>query len=244
MKKLLLLLILLISQLINGQSYFNEIKNFVSQLEIADSLKHKLKNNDFKELEILDVFYELKRKIDFEYSQHRILILHFSGGDLQLDLLSKDDKIIIGWISTLDSNDEYLKIEYFKSDEAILEYLNKHNKFYDTDYDITDFREQLLAKYTVGYGCGIAGDHIPKEVKKAERWYKLRRKKKLRKYLTSINPEKQTLGAIGILKFNRQNEFEKKIINHLKNRNSMINSCSGCIYGIEKSFQEIIEHYE
>jgi len=73
---------------------------------------------------------------------------------------------------------------------------------------------------------------------------KRKNRKELNKYLTSFSPELQTLGTIGLLKIGKITAEEKHFIDHLKNRNSVIFSCSGCLYGIGETFNERIEYYE
>ena len=108
----------------------------------------------------------------------------------------------------------------------------------------SDFEEQILAEYTVGFGCGIVGMDVSNESKKALRFAKNNNRKALKKYLTSFSPELQTLGTIGLFKISKLSNEQKRIIGHLKNRNSVIFSCSGCLYGIGETYNERIEYYE
>lgn len=243
MKNLFLIFIIIAVQPIKGQNYFNDLKHFVEKIEKTDSINEKIKNNDYNDLDILEVYTVLNRKIDFDYNQHRLEILHTSGWHLQLDFISKNGEIELGWISQYDiTNDKYLRTEPFRlNEETVLNYIDRHNEFYGTNYTTNDFKKQLLGRYVVGFGCGFSGDEISEEAKRSLRWSKNRRIKKLEGYLKSINPELQTLGAIGILKIGKVNEQNQKIIDHLKERNSIVYSCSGCLYGVETTFKESIE---
>lgn len=123
-------------------------------------------------------------------------------------------------------------------------YVSEHNKFYKTTLSESDFETQFLAEYVVGFGCGIVGLKIPEESKKTLRFVEKKKIKQLENYLTSFSPELQTLGTIGLLKIGNLNPEQKRIMEHLKLRESIILSCSGCLYGIGESYNERIEYFE
>ncbi|WP_417887976.1 hypothetical protein [Zunongwangia sp.] len=246
MRILITILSFIFIQTLTAQNNVAELKSFLETLEKTDSIKQKIKEAHFQNLEILDLYIELERKIDFGYMQYRILVMPISGWDLKLNFISKDGIIKYGLISEYKYNEEkHLNIKNFsRSPDILRQYTSKHNKYYDTNLDQPDFIEQLLKEYVVGFGCGFSGKQISKESKKSIRYAKKRNFKKLNELLTSFSPELQTLGVIGILKIGKITDLQKKIIQHLKKRNSVIYSCSGCLYGIGETFNKRIKYYE
>lgn len=246
MRTLIIILTLILIQSVNGQNNIAELQSLLETIEKTDSLKEKIKSAHFENLDIIEVYVELERDIDFGYKQHRILIMPISGSDLKLNFISKNGIIKNGWISEYQlADDTHLNLELFKSSpELIKEYVFNHNTYYETNLDETEFKNQILKEYVVGFGCGFGGGEISKESKKSIRYSNNKNLKKLNELLTSFSPELQTLGVIGLLKIDKITDKQKIIITHLKKRNSIIFSCSGCVYGIDETFNERIEHYE
>tara|TARA_R100000306_G_C4375449_1_gene141762 strand:+ start:64 stop:801 length:738 start_codon:yes stop_codon:yes gene_type:complete len=240
-----IILTLFIIQSIKGQSNLADLRNFLDKTENVSELSN-LKNVKFDSLSILTTYTELDRKIDFGFTHIRILIMPYSSWDLKLNLISKKGEIQIAWISEFDpSKNKLLKtVTVNKNSEFLSKYLIQHNEFYKTKLTESDFESQTINEYVVGFGCSIDGLDIPKESKKMLKLVKRKNRKELNKYLTSFSPELQTLGTIGLLKIGKITAEEKHLIDHLKNRNSVIFSCSGCSYGIGETFSERIEYYE
>ena len=255
MKNLLIILILSLIQIVNGQDNVDKLKTFLETVSKTDSLKEKIKTAKIENLDILEVYVELERDIDFGYRQHRMSILHLSGRDLKLNFISKDSLIEFGWISEYRLNDDkHLHLKQFKSSPILMkEYLTNHNKFYETNLKRDEFINQVITEDVVGFGCVFFNlNDVEKDFKKGFNSKKLNRLKNRKYYmnwLKSFSPEIQTFGAIGLLsilnkyKISITNE-EKRILNHLKQRNSIIFSCSGCLVGIDETFKERIKHYE
>lgn len=246
MRTLVIILSLIAIQSINGQNNIAELKSFVENIEQVDSIPVKIKKANFKNLEILQVFIELERKIDFGYNHHRISIANISGWDLKLNLFSKNGIFIFGWISEYNFSDNiHSDIRTLKNSTEFLEsYISLHNEYYKTELSKENFKEQFLTEYVVGFGCGLSGEQISKESKKTLRYAKNGKKRKLTNYLTSFSPELQTLGTIGLLKIGKISYEQHKLIGHLKERNSKIFSCAGCLYGIGETYNNRIEYYE
>ncbi|MCF4100044.1 hypothetical protein L1I30_00050 [Gillisia sp. M10.2A] len=225
----------------------NTLDQTTQRLKELNSVQEilNLKKTKFKDFGIITTFTELDRKIDFGYKHYRILVMPNSGSELKINFVSKDDEIIIGWVSEYSSNKGVLENQIFKADKSFNKYyIKKHNDFYNSNLTIEDFEEQIIQEAVVGFGCGEVGLDIPKESKAMFRWEKNGRINKLNDYLKSFSPELQTLGAIGLLKINDLSKEQTKIINHLKMRNSVIMSCSGCLYGLNDTFNDLIESYE
>lgn len=245
MRIALTILTLFIFQSIKGQNNLKDLKNYIEKTENVSKLS-KLKTVKFDSLSILTTFNELERQIDFGFEHHRILVMPYSGWELKLNLISKNGKIQIAWISEFDSSKEkHMKtLTTTKNSDFLKEYIQNHNHFYKTELTESDFEKQILNEYVVGFGCSIDGLYIPKESKKMLKFVKKKNRKELNKYLTSFSPELQTLGTIGLLKIGKLTKEQKSIINHLKIKNSVIFSCSGCLYGIGETFSQRIEYYE
>tara|TARA_R110002096_G_scaffold435605_1_gene661754 strand:+ start:50 stop:787 length:738 start_codon:yes stop_codon:yes gene_type:complete len=245
MRFTIIILTLILVQPIIGQNNLLELKSHVEKFDYVEQFA-SIKTAEFKTLDVLTTFDELEREIDFGYKHHRILVMPNPGWDIKLNFISKNGLIIIGWISEYPLNKEkHINLSTFKNNSEFLKsYVTKHNAFYKTDNTEKDFKEQILTEFVVGFGCGEVGLDIPSDSKKMLRLAKKRKRKTLTKYLTSFSPELQTLGAIGLLKIGKLSSEQKRIIEHLKNKNSVIFSCSGCLYGIGETFSERIEYYE
>ncbi|MFL0354814.1 hypothetical protein [Xanthomarina sp. GH4-25] len=245
MRVTLILLTLFIIQTTKGQNNLADLNAYIKKTENISELSN-LKSVQFDSLSILSTFNELERQIDFGFKHHRILIVPYSGSDLKLNLVSKNGEIQITWISEFDpSNDVNFNIlNVPKNSDFLKEYVQNHNGFYKTELTESDFENQIINEYVVGFGCSIDGLTVPKESKKMLKLVKRKNREELNKYLTSFSPELQTLGAIGLLKIGKLTKEQKNIIKHLKNKNSVIYSCSGCSYGIGETFSERIENYE
>ena len=76
-----------------------------------------------------------------------------------------------------------------------------------------------MSEYTVGFGCGELGNYINPISKKTLRLIKKKDIIELNEMLTSINPELQTLGAIGLIRINKLTIKQLEIIEELKNKN-------------------------
>ena len=121
--------------------------------------------------------------------------------------------------------------------------MNNHNNFYQTNLTREDFINQILSYNIYGYFCGYApvSYKIPRvnELK----FNKKRNAKKFREWLKSFNPELQTYGVDALEYLDKHTSFkltelDKKIIQHIKKRNSILSVCSGCEIGIyEKAYE-------
>ncbi len=231
---------------VKGQNYFTELKSLLEKIENSDSVDQKIKSENFKNLDLIGVYVELNRKIDFDYEQHRIKVLHLSGQDLKINFISKNGKIIYGWISEYDEDEEkHSKLTEFKRTIGFLEnYTLKHNELYNSEFDQKVFEKQILAEYIVGFGCGFGGNETSLESEQSIYYSENKDIGGLNELLKSFSPELQTLGTIGLLKIAKVNNEQKIIIEHLKNRNSEINTCAGCIYGIHYPYSKMIKRYE
>ena len=241
MKKLFLILLIAINGNLISQNTLSQTKDYLSSLKEVQEISN-LKSKKFKDFEIITTFTELDRKIDFGYKHHRILIMPYSGSELKINFISYNDNIVVGWISENSVSKGIFNTEYFRSNDSIIDdYIKKHNKLYRTNFSKEDFEKEILKEYTIGFGCGMAGTEIPDISEKTLKLIDRENIKKLDSFLRSISPELQTLGAIGILRIGKINKEQRKIIDHLRTRNSKVYSCSGCIYDGERKFIELLK---
>lgn len=244
MKTTVIILFLFLIQTLNGQNNITKLKSILSNIEYVDSIS-TIKKTDFKSVNILSIYHSLERQIDFGYEHHRFMILIIPGGDLMLDIITKNEIVKMGWLSEYHFLDSKENSFVFKSTNGFLKkYVRQHNLFYNTDFEFSDFINQILTEYVVAFGCGYDGNAISKEAKKSSKWAKNKNERKLMKYLTSFSPELQTLGTIGLLEIGNLSNEQKRIIEHLKKRNSIIFSCMGCEYGVGETYKERIEGYQ
>ncbi|MDC6363490.1 MULTISPECIES: hypothetical protein [Flavobacteriaceae] len=241
MHKIILLISLFILQNLFGQDDFEKIKLHLQSFDYVQELK-SLRGKKFGSFETLVITDLLKRKLDFGYEHHRYILLPVSGNELRLNILVKNDSIIHGWLSYFNSvKKRHSHISEFKSDPIVVEdYVHRHNKFYKSKLGVIDFQEQLIEEYLVGFGCGYTGRDTSPKTKESMGWVKQRKKHKLNGNLISFSPELQTLGAMGLMSLNKLNDEQNRIIQHLLQRNSVINSCLADIYGMGETFSERI----
>ncbi|MDY7394462.1 hypothetical protein UMM65_04360 [Aureibaculum sp. 2210JD6-5] len=225
-----------------SQNKIIELNSVLKKIEVVDDLS-LLDKKKFPTLSILTIQNEMERDIDFGYRHFRKLIMTHSDGDFRIDIISYGDSIKLGITTVIDWKDnEPKEYEFFSdSNSFITNYLKKHNAFYETDIQKDQLIEQLNDEYTVGFGCGIVGMDIPKYSQLMQRYTKQKNRKKLNAWLRSFSPELQTLGTIGLLNLGSVGKDEMNIIKHLEKRNSKINTCSGCLYGLEIEFKRVIK---
>ena len=171
MKTLSIILTLIFIQSVNGQNNVYELKSLLEKIERTDSIKQKIKTAHFKNLDVIEVFNELEREIDFGFIHHRMEIMHWKG-ELKLNFLSENGLIKYGWISDGKSTSKKkLAPEIFKGvPDFLSEYVSKHNNYYGSNLDAADFVEQMLTEYIVGFGCGFNGREISKESEATPRY--------------------------------------------------------------------------
>ncbi|MFD0837547.1 hypothetical protein ACFQ0I_17350, partial [Mariniflexile aquimaris] len=198
-----IILTLFLVQAIKAQDNISDLKSFVETVERVEQLSN-LKKVKFDSLSIITTYEELKRKIDFGFEHHRILIMSWNR-DLKLNLISKDQELKIIWISEFDSSREKHSnvLNIVRDSSFVKNYISNHNNFYKTNLNKSDFENQFLSEYVVGFGCGSWNlNDIEKDFGKGFRSRKLDKRKNRKHYLNwlkSFSPEVQTYGTIGLL---------------------------------------------
>lgn len=240
-KTFLLLFIIFSANLFCQNSDFEKAKSEFEQFIFSsDSTKiQNIKTEKFENIFEINQFNEtVSRDVDFglrelifnitfvyrsentlKYKQAEIHHFYYNGNP-------------IGNLIIYEGKDK-LSSKKFRSEFQI--YLNSHNAFYKTNFSLIDFIKDLVNKQIYGDGCGY-------EMKKVEKidGIKLRNPENAEKYvewMKSFNLEKQMWGYDQIQYLLKNNLIElepeeEKIYNHIQQRNVLIETCSGCTFGI------------
>lgn len=157
---------------------------------------------------------------------------------LSLIYIVQHDSIRYGLASSADIKG-FGKKEFVRDDAFLNDYLSKHNDLYHTHKKRQDFIDELIRqdepiKLCAGYSKCVYGDReilFFQAVKRSDYGYVLN-------LLTSINPENQALGIIGMEKLKSKglaiDENILKIIEHLKTRNTSVSYHITCVSGQKK----------
>lgn len=219
-----------------------EFENFIFS---SDSTKiQNIKNENFENIsEISRYNHAVTRDLDFGLKESIFYITYsynFKSGfrypGAKIHLFYFKNKIVDRLIIY---EGEKLKIAN-KFDPEINNYINIHNTFYNTKTSIEDFLKDILHQEIFGHGCGFAMIKI-KQIDGVE-LNNIKNVEQYIKWMKSYNSEKQMWGYSEINKLLKKNLIEldsdeSKIYNHIKDRNLVIETCSGCTIGIfEKVF--------
>lgn len=114
-----------------------------------------------------------------------------------------------------------------------------HNEFYQSKLTITDFVNQSLEDHIYGYVCGFAPISYDVPRYNDLLFNKEKNISEFRNWIKSFNIELQTYGVEALQYLQNKkgiklSELDKKLILNIKNRNSILNTCSGCLIGIYK----------
>lgn len=249
MKHLFLCTILFIAQCIYSQEESKSILPFdfslMNDKRFIDSIPDFPKD--------LYEYYQLKttRELDFGVEESIFhLVSSFHKGNIGLSkykmfdihILSRNDSVfaIIGDIPG------YLISTYFNTDEISL-FIQQHDSIYKTSTSSLDlFVSDILSGESYGYICGEAPIIYKIPEHRGLRFGDTKNIKEFRKWLRSYSPELQTYGVDALsylyktyhkISDDIEAKNDKRIIEHIKQRNSILDTCSGCFIGIyEKVF--------
>lgn len=241
--KFLLIIFLFATYFCQAQTELIELSDFVKDLNDVEKLK-KIRGKNLKSFYILYSQVEIERDLDFGYRHLRILVVPSPGEDFIINIIHENGVILIGNVSIQTvSDDRQIKSDYYFKENSnfVKQYLEKHNIKYGSNQKEQDFYDFLMSEYTVGFGCGELGNYINPISKETLRLIKKKNIAKLNEMLTSINPELQTLGAIGLIRINKLTIKQQEIIEELKKKNSVIFSCGGCVFNFGETFSERLE---
>ncbi|QHI38387.1 hypothetical protein IMCC3317_37790 [Kordia antarctica] len=213
------------------QGYFKNYQEFN-----IDSLKAK----KFKHIVYIDLqgngfIFERKLENNLKQTVYTILV-NFPYGKYQrhkeykVHMFSKNDSIIglISYHAKTGSVNSYF--DYKK----LYAHIELHNELYETKFGVSDFIDQFKTMKTYGFHCGFSP--IMNGALQHDDFYfdNIRNAKHFRKWLKSFNPELQAFGIKALEHLEEKEKLplsplEKKLIKHIKTRNSTLLICGGCV---------------
>jgi hypothetical protein len=238
MKKTFIILLFLCaiktySQVEFAEKNYLKLKNIISSENSLTELKVKLDSMKmtFKDKRNNYVDYFLNRSIDFDYNHNRIRVF-FELYEYQIDLITKNDSIYLKSLKT-----EYFKKFTFKTlnENKLKTYINLRNQFYNSKKNTKDLIKEISQNETYAMYCGD-GLPITEEGIKLTKIVKVKNINALENILSNFNCENQSFAVLGFnMLIEKEIEISKEIlkkIEHIKNRNSELQVCKGCITGI------------
>ncbi len=114
-------------------------------------------------------------------------------------------------------------------------YLKQHNSFYKVSLSLQSMEKQLLRNKVLVLAMGNDGRGFTREILQIYDYAKQNQRESLHQYLKSCNIEEQAMGAMGLLAIKKSGynltKEEEDIIEHLLNRNSLIEGEIACVGG-------------
>lgn len=213
-------------------AYFDLIKAIVSTEKSSNHLIYRLDTLKSKFIpsrsRVNDYF---NRDIDFGFKHRRITMsLNFAG--YQVDLFCRNETIFLSSIKSAD----YKSINYDNYDKEVVDhFLKQRNKFYSSSKTSRELIKEISSPEEYAFYCGDGmtktqkGKHIEQLVDEENT-------AALIDMLKSFNCETQAYGVAG-LEMLEKRDYQisydtKKLIEHIKKRNSELVVCSGCLSGL------------
>ena len=130
MRITLTFLFIMIFNAANAQLEFEELKQEISAYETVQEFDSLITSKYLKEMNAFLVYYEFKRPVDSGYQQNRITIDDY----IKINFVSKNGKVMFGWISKFDSYNEKIKDEeeIKPAENKIKSYLKMRNSLYSS----------------------------------------------------------------------------------------------------------------
>ena len=218
-------------------AYFDLIVAIVTTEKLGNNLVYRLDTLKSKFIPsrsyVNDYF---NRDIDFRF-KHRRITMSLNFATYQIDLLCRNDTVFLSSITTVD----YKNINYDKYEKDVIDqFLKQRNDFYSSLKTPQQLINEISLPEEYAFYCG---DGMPKtqKGKYIEQLVDDEDTATLIDMLKSINCETQAYGVAGLeMLEKRDNQVSyntKKLIDHIKRRNSELVVCSGCLSGlIEKIY--------
>lgn len=201
-------------------------------------------NRTFTEFEIKFRGEMFSRQLDFGYKQAAYQLILFYGNSSVEEyrvylILDSANAIALGTLQRLDviDHDRIIESDQFKPNPKWLEeYTSQHRVLYDSQIDQQDIFQQLTELIVFGFGCGFGGGYDPPIAQKMKDHVDAVDIKSLSSWLRQASPELQAYGATGLLQLQSKGitipADDVAFIDHLKQRDTPVHSCSGCIVGM------------
>lgn len=177
------------------------------------------------------------RTIEDKISQTEIEIA-IGTSTYHLNILSTGDTLFYVQTKLKDSI-----VSNYRNEHLLTQFINRHNTLYQTRIDTTNENSFISNKFVYGFSCGFVGTEPPKRI---ELDYLIRTKdyQTISAWLRSVNPEIQAYGLEGIYTLSksgiRPTSKDIEIMEYLVHKTLNIYACSGCIYGIDKHYADIV----
>ncbi len=218
------------------QGYLKNYKEFDFEKLLATKFNH------ISEIDTKRSIKKYSREIDFNFTEdlYEISIEYISGNtirsmDYNLRVFKENDKVFGVIVS-----EELWQRKYFYFDyDKLHDYVEKHNTFYGSEKSMRDFINETKDGEVYTYYCGFSAP-----IKKIPSYdgHLFNNKKNVdvfKNWLYSFNIEKQNYGIDALEYLTKKGKIELtendiKAIDHIKKRNSILETCSGCLMGIYK----------
>ena len=211
----------------------SEVFEYLSK---TDSLQlNQLKNLDLKKSNIKDFKRIITQEVDFglsriiyEFTDVVIVEKNYRYIQYKFQKYYFNNALLGNVLNDRDSRSNKTKYHF---NSNITDFLKKRNEFYKTKLNESDFFKESLKSLVYGDGCG-AGMEKVKYINKTE-LYLPENAETYVKWMSSSNLELQMWGYNQINYLLKKelieiNPFEEQIFNHIKERNAVIETCSGC----------------
>ncbi|MBC9913485.1 hypothetical protein [Chitinophaga varians] len=177
----------------------------------------------------------LNRDVDFSHRHIRLQPGFFRMGYC-IDVLTKNDTIVLSCITGPDS-----AICFRNYDTSRLnDYLHQRNKFYQSSKSADELFAELSTQEFYAFYCG-EGMQKTEGGKYTKRLVEEKNTAALTDMLRSFNCETQAFGVAGFYMLKEKNYAipapVKRLISHIKKRNSTLAICSGCFLSVEKIYK-------
>ena len=213
---------------------FLEIRNIVATENNLKNIEQKLKQykSTFKDQFKSSVNVFLQRDIDFGYIHTRIQA-SLEMNNYQIDFITKNDSIYL----------KSIKNEYYKNccsyqwlnEDQLNFYVLKRNKFYASNKKLETIISEISSNLEYAMYCGEVYSLTPQGAQVSK--FVLKKDfKGLTEMLSSFSCEMQAFGVAGFSLLSKEKiaipDQCSKLVTYLKNRNSELQICSGCISGL------------
>jgi hypothetical protein len=175
------------------------------------------------------------RKLDFETFQFFEDIWTKNNMRINLMYLVKNDSVQYGIISSIDSSGvKIVNEEEFKRNTHFIEaYIQNHERIYGIRKTMEEFIKEVVdTKYQIRIACGLSCSFYGEKEKMLFKEVQNQNTAHVLTLLTSMIPEEQALGIIGIKKLSEAgiylDEEILKIVDHILKKNTTVFACMTC----------------
>lgn len=209
-----------------------DIDSFKSILNIEENLVYNLNltRNTNKDLIVWNL---IEREIEFEANQFLLYYQDqdkYSNYEVSIQYLENDIQIAIIYELGLKRNKTILR----KVNEEFKIFLKKYNKKYGVRLKSKNIKKNYFSLHEYGTACYVDGS-ITDKFFEMMKLVNDKNHKELKKWLFSLNINLRLFGVIGLKWMNKKgrkiSSNEKLMIDELKKRDHLINTCSGCMSG-------------